>query len=415
MKLVGIAIGLCLMLQQAVATNLVPNNSFETNSAIPTGYGQWYDCTTWNDVNNYPLFAWPYASPDYMHTSATSLSGVHLPTTTFGTINAHTGNAVMGLAMWLASTANFREYIAIQLSAPMTIGTAYEISFYISNGTNNYNGSSCDHIGVDLSTTPLTQVDHEPINITPECDYVNQLWSTGWTQVSFQYTPSSAFQYITIGHFKDDANTAHTYHGPGADGAYYFIDDVVVQPLTTLPVELISFNGMNVPEGNLLEWQTASEFNTDHFVVERSDDGTVFAAIGEVSAAGFSASSSSYSFVDEWPFPAAGYYRLRIVDRDGTEEYSHVILVSGPVSAATVQVMVIPEAHEIRFYCYSPENTELEFLVFNSQGILQEEKRNQPFNGSITFNVNTMSLSPGMYVARIQFARKIFTQKFMVY
>jgi hypothetical protein len=415
MKRICLAWFLVFLLHRGEATNLVPNNSFESNSAIPTGYGQWYDCSMWNDVNNHPLFAWPYASPDYMHTSATSASGVKLPSTTFGTISAHTGNAVMGLAMWLASTANFREYISIQLTSAMTIGTAYEVSFYITNGTNNYNGSSCDHICVDLSTAPLTQVDHEPINVTPECDYASQLWNTGWTQISFQFTPTDAYQYITIGHFKDDANTAHTYHGPGGDGAYYFIDDVVVQPLTTLPVELISFSGMNVSEGNLLEWQTASEFNTDHFVVERSDDGTAFAAIGEVIAAGFSGSSTSYSFVDERPFPDAGYYRLRIVDRDGAEEYSHVILVSGSLSAATFQAMVIPEAHEIRFYCYSPENTELEYLVFNSQGILQEEKRRQPFSGGITLNVNTRRLSAGTYVARVQFARKIFTQKFTVY
>ena len=67
------------------AQNLITNNGFETNTAVPNGYGQWHHCQGWNNVNNYIGFSWPYASPDYLRVGAGG--GVGLPSNTFGTVN----------------------------------------------------------------------------------------------------------------------------------------------------------------------------------------------------------------------------------------------------------------------------------------------------------------------------------------
>lgn len=94
-----------------------------------------------------------------------------------------------------------------------------------------------------------------------------------------------------------------------------------------LPVELLSFDAQ--PNGNVVDvtWSTASEFNSDYFVVQRSLDGEFFEDVMEVNAAGNSSTVKNYSSIDPEPYPGISYYRLKQVDLDGQFAYSGVIAV----------------------------------------------------------------------------------------
>ena len=87
-----------------------------------------------------------------------------------------------------------------------------------------------------------------------------------------------------------------------------------------LPVELLSFSGDCDSEGNILTWQTASEFNSSHFVVEWSRDGINWESVQEVSAYGFSNENQSYSVIHKQNQTSTSYYRLSQFDLDGTIE-----------------------------------------------------------------------------------------------
>ncbi|NML64161.1 T9SS type A sorting domain-containing protein [Hymenobacter sp. RP-2-7] len=95
-----------------------------------------------------------------------------------------------------------------------------------------------------------------------------------------------------------------------------------------LPVQLVSFAGKATATGVQLNWQTASELNNSHFVVERAASGEAsFAALGQVAGAGSSPQTHSYQYVDAAPL-ALGYYRLRQVDATtGRVSYSPVVAV----------------------------------------------------------------------------------------
>jgi hypothetical protein len=103
---------------------------------------------------------------------------------------------------------------------------------------------------------------------------------------------------------------------------------------SVLPVELTAFSGWEENGQVQLAWTTQSERNSDYFVVEKSQDGRLFEAIGNVEAAGFSLVRIDYSFADPAPGPGANYYRLRQVDFDGTVNFSKVIEVWLPDAAA---------------------------------------------------------------------------------
>ena len=205
----------------------MPNGSFETYTTLPNGYGQWFKCIGWSNLNGYLGFAWPYASPDYLHTLGTGGSG--LPNSTFGTVIPYSGNAIMGFVGIHGGSSNFREYVSVQLSSPMVVGAQYDISFYITNGSSNhYAGHSCNHIGLRLSTLPLIQNTHEPLGVAPHYEIPGQLWSLTWMPVTYTFTADSAYTHLTIGNFYNDLNTTSVSQVSGSNAAYYFIDDVEV-------------------------------------------------------------------------------------------------------------------------------------------------------------------------------------------
>ncbi len=114
------------------------------------------------------------------------------------------------------------------------------------------------------------------------------------------------------------------------------------QPTTScivLPVVLLDFTAAVKKYDVQLSWQTASEVNSSHFVVERSLDNQQYTAIGNVAAKGFSSSRNNYGFLDNKPvnFDKPTYYRLAMVDRDGTKKYSKIISVTLKTSGSFVQ------------------------------------------------------------------------------
>lgn len=206
--------------------NLVPNPGFEGNTGFPSNLGQWALVNNWNNVNLGPP-SWPFASPDYFHTNGTG--GYALPVNTFGTVNANNGDAVMGFIPWIGGTPDFREYLSCQLTQQLQPGNEYEVSFYITNGLSSYGGYGCDNLGVNLSGAPLTQVDHEPLTtINPQFEMTSIFYDANWVQVSFPIVPTTWLEYLTIGNFKDDANTNTAQLGPGGINCYYYVDDFSV-------------------------------------------------------------------------------------------------------------------------------------------------------------------------------------------
>jgi hypothetical protein len=396
--------------QSGNSQNLVGNNGFESNSSNPAGYGEWYRCSGWNNVNNYPGFMWPYASPDYLTIGGTGGSG--LPNCTFATVNPFTGNAIMGFVAYTTSAANFREYISRPLNSPMVAGQMYKVSFYITNGTSNwYSGGGCNHVGVRLSIGPLTQTDHEPINVVPQCEVTTVLWSTAWKLVTFNYTAAAGFNNITIGNFYTDVNTSHSMFGSGGDGAYYFIDEVIVQPASPLPVELVSFYGKNEGAENILRWSTATETMNDFFSIERSADGKSFESIGKVNGFGTSFQQHDYLFIDYHPFQHAGYYRLKQVDYNDNFNFSETIKIETPGKVNSINVASSNEPGIFNLVIRNHQDCKLQYEIMSSSGKCISRSGNKIIPENFSQEINISNFSAGIYFLRIQLNDEMTVEK----
>ncbi|MGI4864389.1 MAG: hypothetical protein ACRYFZ_10745 [Janthinobacterium lividum] len=94
-----------------------------------------------------------------------------------------------------------------------------------------------------------------------------------------------------------------------------------------LPVTLVSFAAKTHGTcGAQLEWTTASEQHSARYEIERSRDGLAFSLVGVVASRN-TASGAQYSYPDLAPGAGVSYYRLRLVDQDGTATYSPVASV----------------------------------------------------------------------------------------
>ncbi len=92
-----------------------------------------------------------------------------------------------------------------------------------------------------------------------------------------------------------------------------------------LPLRFVSFTAQKCGNNSVcLNWQTASELNVSHFIIERSTDGNIFAAVADKQADNLA--SSSYTIADDISTllnKTTLYYRLKQVDVNGSFTYSH--------------------------------------------------------------------------------------------
>lgn len=174
----------------------------------------------------------------------------------------------------------------------------------------------------------------------------------------------------------------------------------ILQPL---PVELLRFAAACDGGRVLLTWTTASERDADLFILERGIDGENFEPIGQVTAIGNSNNATDYTHTDQRPSPSA-YYRLRIVDTDGTDAL-------GPLrhaaceSSATVLVNAWDNGSLLNVMIASPKDQVIQVRLFDAAGKLTAEAQGIGLaEGMNTFAIDQRGITMGIYVLEVQSA-----------
>ena len=110
-----------------------------------------------------------------------------------------------------------------------------------------------------------------------------------------------------------------------------------------MPVRPSAFAAAAAGPAARLAWATASELHSAYFAVERSPDGRQWQELARVPAAGRSSAPRAYAHHDATRPAGLSYYRLRLVDADGTFSYSSVRVVRlGGAAAPTLAVYPNP-------------------------------------------------------------------------
>lgn len=103
----------------------------------------------------------------------------------------------------------------------------------------------------------------------------------------------------------------------------------------SVPLNLVNFNAVKRGNFNEIKWQTSSEINTSHFLVEYSFDNRSFSEAGSQAASG-NTTGTNYTFHHFLQNRQTVFYRLKMVDRNGEQKYSPILRLGG--KAAELQV-----------------------------------------------------------------------------
>lgn len=176
-----------------------------------------------------------------------------------------------------------------------------------------------------------------------------------------------------------------------------------------LPVELTTFSATNVNGKTVLNWKTATEVNSASFVIERAAKNSTdlrWNTIGEVKASGNSNSERSYSFRDVNVAPGRYAYRMRMVDNDGTYNYSKIVEqdVNLPRGFMVSQNYPNPfnPTSKIDFELPADANVQLDIFAISGEKVASVINGNY-LAGFHSANVNTQSLGlgSGVYFYRV--------------
>jgi hypothetical protein len=177
--------------------------------------------------------------------------------------------------------------------------------------------------------------------------------------------------------------------------------------VSPLPVELISFTGYNNGAINVLDWTTASEKNTLKFEVERkSASNNTFTYIGEKPAAGNSNSVINYTLNDESPEVGDNFYRLKMIDIDGSFTYSQTIVITNK-DAENYQDLISKiypnPANQILFIDYqSSSNSNIKLKIYDALGQEMLMDKLVTRKGNQQFKLDVSQFANGVYIINIQ-------------
>jgi hypothetical protein len=170
-----------------------------------------------------------------------------------------------------------------------------------------------------------------------------------------------------------------------------------------LPVTLSRFTAST--ENNLvqLNWETAQESNSSHFEIQRSKNGTTFQTIGQIVSHNNSSDLQRYTFPDPDLPGGKYYYRLKMVDKDGSVAFSRIVAAE-IVTSVRVNVYPNPVSDELEI---ESEQRILSIEVINALGITIYSKVPKGRSSEI----NTSRWQPGIYIVRVDGAERKIIKK----
>jgi hypothetical protein len=234
---------------------------------------------------------------------------------------------------------------SLPCSAQLSIGSDANSLVIKSGESFSYEGltltPSADFV---LTNTTLTRTDAKTISPTPSANYIARYFSFSNTTPAFSGTIRFSYAGATLTPLSAGslelnirANTTQWINISGTDvtGSYVEATGVTTRTLNTLtlgsniaplPVSWLEFVAVKKDNTAVLNWITATEQNSQDFLVQHNTSGN-WKTLGIVKAAGNAVTPSTYSYIHTNPVKGHNHYRLIQQDRDGKKSFSEIATV----------------------------------------------------------------------------------------
>ena len=235
-----------------------------------------------------------------------------------------------------------------------------------------------------------------------------QIYNTWYLKTMFKWLSEDPVSQKEI-----DRNNA-VYYQSGQANRNPFVDHpeyaaLIWECTGVLPVTITDFVAQKQNSAVLLRWYATMETNFSLYEIERSIDGSGYYKIGEVAGQNL----ANYSFKDnQLPNSSLIYYRLKMIDIDGTFSYSKILPVR--LNNDFTNALVYPNPTTgplgIKLTSAIKANTSLVVTDVTGRTVLQQQIN----KGVVSINLEVNKLPAGRYFIRINDQQNVIRQSFVI-
>lgn len=247
--------------------NLVPNGSFEKFEGTLRRDEQFDLTTDWGFAND--------VVPDLFATNIKSRY-VAIPDNMYGKEDPAEGENYAGLVMYSYRSKRPRSYFTVQLKEKMKENNLYCIRYSASLAERSRYASN--NLGALITPKKVSEkgigaITNSAALVSDRNEIISQ--TDGWWTFCKRYAAKGNEQYLTIGNFATDANTANETREVSSDyekgpeiAAYYFIDNVEVRRIEAN--ENCGCANTKIPESKVI-YSASVQLNDDMTMSEKVD------------------------------------------------------------------------------------------------------------------------------------------------
>lgn len=187
-----------------------------------------------------------------------------------------------------------------------------------------------------------------------------------------------------------------------ASGDPFVINNNIPLSAIVLPVEISKFEGIVNDCSVELKWTTETEERFHSFEIQRSSDGINFQNLAnKMGQATYENQRAVYNYFDRPPF-STNYYRLKMIDLDGSYEFSEIIAVRMNCQKPNQSIKIFPNPigageNQLTITVDSSISSYIEVDLINAQGVLLKKFSPYIESGINEINWEISGLSEGVY------------------
>jgi hypothetical protein len=183
-----------------------------------------------------------------------------------------------------------------------------------------------------------------------------------------------------------------------------------------LPVVFANVKAYEKNNGVQIEWSNMTEKDVANYVIERSSNGSDFAAIGQQLPTSNQDDRADYSAFDAAPNAGTNYYRIKAEETTGKIVYSKVLSVSLGLTTQSLRLYPNPvKGHQVNISLSNVRSGQYDLRVVNMTGQNVLNQRINSQGSTITQTIDLpATVTPGVYSMVITGADYRETKTFIV-
>lgn len=182
-----------------------------------------------------------------------------------------------------------------------------------------------------------------------------------------------------------------------------FVLDVCPPPIV-LPIELLSFTATANKNGNLINWESATEINSSFYSIFKSKTGENFKLLKHIEAVGNTNQKTSYQLLDDDLSNMEGktYYQLSETDFNGTENILATIEVDRKtfVNTFSLENIEVIKANNTIKITYQTNTSSTIIDIYDINGNIVKQSNLINYAGLNQKYLELPNLASGIYIVK---------------